>query len=828
MCKTFCYLSQIVCACTTSVACLDHGNQLCECPPSTRVLRLRIADDDLATLPELVELRAAAPKAWKKRLVALLESTPKPPLHALQELVAVGERVKYPKPDFGGFKAFVDRCNELVAHAAAFRVGGASEAVSSPKDVVAKDENTIAKTMPRTVAAATKILADSDKLSFDAPEIRDLQAQVSRVADIQTRLTAMVALPDKEKEQNQARIEALISEGKTFGFDFPEVRELEKSLGRIRWTEHFNRVGYSERLDLAQVKTLLWQAEESSIEPTNPFLVHLGRLDVVGQAWVDDALRVLGNPVVSFEALDDLIRRSRDVPGDASIVERLQLLQSISVDSAQQARAIFEGVAAGHAPNLAQIRRIVEQAAKAESQVDVPELEALRVEIQLHDSFIASVQSFLPGVKRVSQLEVELHQMLLNVQERTVPADDLPQPFPMPRLPPAIPGLPTPEMPALVQYVNSEHGLVPPRPLHTFSCICRKNEFLPMLQCRTCRATYHGACVGVSPRGMNKTKRYFCLTCDPKKIDDARPMRPKLSALTKAIHASDASFRFPPPEYQLLLSIAQLAIRFLEVVSPHLQPAAPTGPIDEAELDLLRHFTRKLELMAIDLEVLSATGSVVDVREALIAATDTVGRRQRPVRLTPKYYVPPPTAAIASRPPPSAIAPALNGASVAATATTTARPTPPAALQAITASATPPVLAATAASHTLVPPAPQPPQALPARVRPPSWTLEKEAGHHGPGAVDCLCLGSRCPRDGRLSTVTCKNVKCQQRFHASCVYAPPPSIDDENGRPLFDGFAYRCPLCCVKAGASYPHAILRLQMQGEFRYSSVSYVVTNH
>lgn len=122
------------------------------------------------------------------------------------------------------------------------------------------------------------------------------------------------------------------------------------------------------------------------------------------------------------------------------------------------------------------------------------------------------------------------------------------------------------------------------------------------------------------------TQRYQCVVCDPKKLDAPRNIEPKLSEFTTLIQAHNIAWKFPPPEHILVIKIVHKSIRFLEVVSGHLQPTRRSGPVDEVEIGLLRHYLRKIDQLAIDLEVLSAEGDVLDVRNTLLQALEIVSR----------------------------------------------------------------------------------------------------------------------------------------------------------------------------------------------------------
>src|SRR5260221_4850506 len=72
ICKEICYLSHIACLCRPETACHEHAAHLCECPITSRILRMRYSDKDLEEMVSKVLERGAQPQAWRLKLTRLL------------------------------------------------------------------------------------------------------------------------------------------------------------------------------------------------------------------------------------------------------------------------------------------------------------------------------------------------------------------------------------------------------------------------------------------------------------------------------------------------------------------------------------------------------------------------------------------------------------------------------------------------------------------------------------------------------------------------------------------------------------------------------------
>ena len=80
ICKTFCYLSQVICQCSKKVVCVDHRDLLCDNrTPHHIQLRKRFTDEDLMETYSRLAERAAIPSVWQSKLTKLLSESARHP-----------------------------------------------------------------------------------------------------------------------------------------------------------------------------------------------------------------------------------------------------------------------------------------------------------------------------------------------------------------------------------------------------------------------------------------------------------------------------------------------------------------------------------------------------------------------------------------------------------------------------------------------------------------------------------------------------------------------------------------------------------------------------
>ncbi|KAF8760367.1 BRIGHT, ARID (A/T-rich interaction domain) domain [Rhizoctonia solani] len=112
VCKVFCYLSQVTCACTTAVACLSHAKEMCNCHVTRRILRRRFSDDWLQDTLNDIEAKARAPTLWRERFVEVVTGPDLPSVSVLRQLVTEGEALEIPMMELKALQRCVKRAAE--------------------------------------------------------------------------------------------------------------------------------------------------------------------------------------------------------------------------------------------------------------------------------------------------------------------------------------------------------------------------------------------------------------------------------------------------------------------------------------------------------------------------------------------------------------------------------------------------------------------------------------------------------------------------------------------------------------------------------------------
>lgn len=100
VCKTTCFLSAMTCSCsTTTLVCLRHYKNLCECPPKNRTLRYRYTLDELPVMLKALKLKAESFDHWVAKVKDALDpNTPKTlNLSDLKDLLNEADGKKFPK-----------------------------------------------------------------------------------------------------------------------------------------------------------------------------------------------------------------------------------------------------------------------------------------------------------------------------------------------------------------------------------------------------------------------------------------------------------------------------------------------------------------------------------------------------------------------------------------------------------------------------------------------------------------------------------------------------------------------------------------------------------
>jgi len=470
VCKTYIYLSQLICPCTTNSTCPTHVSEQCDCALSTRQLRLRYTDQDLQDLASKIADRAKIPETWSQKFNAVINEYAKPPLRALRSLLSEAERIPYPLPELASLKAFVERANEWVEEATAFvarkhqnrrkndRVWRSGSRAQELED---RDR------LQRSPDFVYKLLDQADELGFEAAEIDLLREKAEAIEEFKDRANKAL----EERSMNLAEYIELIDEGKSLNVDLPALDALERIADQLRWVER--ATGLTDvLLSLTEVVDLIDEGLRCGISEDHKLIKQFIARRDTGQSWEETAASFLANETTSFELLEKLM----DEAVDLSIhKETYDKVESIVQRTRETTQYISQLMAKVSAPDIHD-RPLLSEARKTLRTLD--ELPVKPTEALSFKRLVLRAEEWVKHGKRlfgkVNASVQQLEDHLLYVFERNERVFNANDVFKDASSPP-----PTGE--EVAEAKESEDGPY---------CICRSEPTGDMVECDKCNEWY--------------------------------------------------------------------------------------------------------------------------------------------------------------------------------------------------------------------------------------------------------------------------------------------------------------------------------------------------
>lgn len=606
ICKGYCYLSQITCQCTKLVACVDHADQLCECPTSRRTLRKRYSEAQLEEILAIVVNRAGLPETWRSRLDGLLE-VPRPPLKSMRALLTEGERIAHHMPELHDLRALVGRANAWVEKVTALATRKSTGRKKRRQTGPEEDPD-------RSPDALENLLQEAERLAFDSPEIMQIRQMLFQINSFKSEAAMIMSTPDEELDMAKCKTTLIL--GNSLNVDLPEIAAVQTVVNRLQW---FRKVGWEiddRTLQYDEVLALLEEADKYQIPPTHPNVLELRQREESGRAWKVAVDRLLASDAIKLDDITALIEGQEMIPTSLDKMRELQAMKKQVLTWQSTVQSQFEGHGTSNAAH--RLCKAVRTAAGPLRRVRVPEIDELQQELLFHSKWAEQV------AKTAGIAPKQLSAFLENLLESF-----------------------------LLHFQSSDHDPNPESAEHT--CFCREAKGPVMVICELCNGTYHPKCVKVP---INHVARPFkCHMCIRTELPDDRP---SLDALS--LHSVVDRYRFMiiPPEMTQLGRIVDLAVQVGHIMIQLVDPLNTAVPC--RDFALLAHWHRKLFTLPVAFDAVhTPTKSRIVFEDWLwkrmVEAHEPPKRqlRQRKPKLVLRQSRPGKFACICSTPPPDAL-----------------------------------------------------------------------------------------------------------------------------------------------------------------------------
>ncbi|KAH9855011.1 PLU-1-like protein-domain-containing protein [Lenzites betulinus] len=421
VCKVFCYLSQIVCTCTTKVACIDHVEQLCKCLPVNRVLRKRFSDTELQDIQAKVSERAAVPAVWRSKLKRLLDDSARPPLKTLRNLYTEGERIQYPLTELNSLRKCVTKATEWLEAANGILIRkptrkrtrksrGRSSTADPALSTGIGDE--IIDKPDRTLRDLDALLDEVENLGFDAPEIEHLRGIKREAEDTRRKARALLdaKAPPRDREGFVQECERLILHSQTLNVLVDEIVEVEKIVLREQLVRELDEALDDDNVTLEDVRGLMARATACNLPAENPYMQRLEGLFRAGTNWEEKAKALLDKQQRTLEELEEFIKpRHSGMPVDPDMLTRIQDLRKKGKEFEKQAKVWLVAEPSAPKPKVQDVVRLV---AEHDRDFDIPAVQDLKRTVDFAQDLEARCEAVMRGIYNPQDEPDIFHTML--------------------------------------------------------------------------------------------------------------------------------------------------------------------------------------------------------------------------------------------------------------------------------------------------------------------------------------------------------------------------------------------------------------------------------
>ncbi|KDQ08859.1 hypothetical protein BOTBODRAFT_148481 [Botryobasidium botryosum FD-172 SS1] len=607
VCKVFCYLSQVTCACTTSVACLEHAQSLCSCDMSKRRLVMRFSDKQLLSILNKVVERSLVPANWQQKLRTLLEGNPRPPFRALRDIVEEGEQIGVELPELPDLRRFVDRAGEWIQSAAP--IAKEQKMVTRKrgrKSQQAPSETPEQRALEYSLDDVNSLLDQVEMLGFESSEISFLREALVQVENLQA--TIQDFLRREEQNVDIRESEAQLHLAVSMNLSFPGLTDFHKLNDRLHLVEELGKVD-DHALTLDDVHRLLARAQLCELSPEHEYVKELQRMASDGEKWKAQVTDLLDQPAFDIRLLNSLASPPPKVPLVKRLLTKVDQHRLHAMETEKQAKRILSWPEKnGERISIEDAQRMV---SRAKADYIIPAIDGLLIlanrAVVYERKYAAILNGSFPIDPNVSFMEElrvwrtdvlqTLPMIMMPLFDKVNRQLDLHEKW-LASLPWHATTVPAMRMEKILEDVafctRPEEDLPPVDPRCT--CICTEPVVVraggpEAVQCDHCNARFHAACIDTS-----------CPFCDHHHWNGAVPKPRKFSLEDLAILARRAPdlTRQYSATWRNLNGIVHLCTKLGNdcdafMTRVNMDPAAMSASLAASTtLAQLRHFMRKL------------------------------------------------------------------------------------------------------------------------------------------------------------------------------------------------------------------------------------------
>lgn len=617
-CKAFCYLSQIICSCAKPSinrrpVCLEHNEFLCDCKPTSRILRLRFSDEELRNMKTSISSRAQIPTAWRNKLMKSLKESPRPQLRALRALVAEADRINYPLSELAWLRKCVNRANEWVDTANSFITRKQSRKRSKRhrwQPVIANGagaSDDVTDRPEKNLEEVYTLLQEVENLGFDCQEISLLRNLATSAEDFKAKAALLLQkVPDEgDRATFLQECETLLAHGSSLNVHLEELYKVESIVLQEQLMKELQDFDDSN-ITLDETRHFLARAKACDLPDDNKYMKLLEDKLRAGNDWDERAANILKQPIRTIDELNEFFEVEPNVPVDPAVLNRISTTRSRALELEKQAKAWLSPESGAALPRVQDALRLVQ---RAEKEFHIPAIEDLKRTAD----FASDLEERCDSVLKCRYQHNEEGSIFSAISKWTEYAQEHLMKFTLPnydklnkqlelhqqwikKLPWYCPDHESPHgreiLHDVIEYTKPEDDTPPEDEF--FTCICFEPVRPPppgkvsdAVQCDHCFARFHGGCAA---NGGS------CPFCDPNHWNGTihRDRSWHFCYLPTVLQCAPEITKNYSGEWKELETIVQHIERLCGVIGHFLSFASQPGNQKQEYIPQVRHHMRKL------------------------------------------------------------------------------------------------------------------------------------------------------------------------------------------------------------------------------------------
>ncbi len=194
----------------------------------------------------------------------------------------------------------------------------------------------------RTLHVVEKLLKEADDLSFDVPEIQTLEGFKEDAYTFRQSVEQVMKNETLQGEELFNEVTRLMDVGNKLEVEMNEMELLKDRLQDVLWWKRAHAILQKTPIRMKEISLIVEEARHQGVNPQDQVLMELEKLSGVGQLWMEDALKLKSQRLMTEEDLAKIVARADQEPVDGDLFDFFENVLKRTTDWTSKAKRLLE------------------------------------------------------------------------------------------------------------------------------------------------------------------------------------------------------------------------------------------------------------------------------------------------------------------------------------------------------------------------------------------------------------------------------------------------------------------------------------------------------